>query len=142
MEGEGSAEGSFALSIAPSAVSPFFVLKPGMFFMPAQTALMLFSFSLLSSFLLYSSLTYFMQIFSSRCTCFISSWFLFLKALFFQFRRAFTSLVSQGLLFGKQLTVLTGTTVSIQKFISSVRHCVTPSMASPCYANSAFQSVV
>lgn len=68
------------------------------------------------TFRLYSSLASFSLALSSLCTCLSSAWSPSLNALFFLLRRFLTLLVIQGLLLGKQRTVLVGTTISMQKF--------------------------
>lgn len=83
------------------------LLQPVMVFMPFQTSRML-----LLQLLAVASCALFRQIFTSLCTSLNTSPFLLPNALFFLFRSFFTSEVIHGLLFGKHLTVFTGTTWS------------------------------
>src|SRR4029434_2810839 len=80
-----------------------------MVFIPLHTSPVLLCCSFLSTSFLYSSLACFRLLFSSRCTSLRFSLSPSLFAAFFLFRSLLMSPVIQGLLFGKQRTVLAGT---------------------------------
>uniref|UniRef100_A0A3Q3F2G8 Ig-like domain-containing protein n=1 Tax=Labrus bergylta TaxID=56723 RepID=A0A3Q3F2G8_9LABR len=94
--------------------------------------------SLISLIPVHTSLTFSLR---SCCILFSSSLFPDLKVCFFLLRRAFRSLVIQGLLLGKQRTVRAGKAVFSQNLMYSVMQSVMLLMSSPCGSQSTSQSV-